>query len=54
MLNVIISIVFMVVFLWSWKQVETAEDNCRNLLYAIMVISGFGCLLWVLTLGGIL
>lgn len=54
MINVIISLVFMVVFLWSWKQLDTTDDNCRSFLYAIMVLSGFGCLLWVLTLGGIL
>lgn len=54
MIDVIISLVFIVIFLWSWKQLDTADKDCRSFLYAIMVISGLGCWCWVLVLGGIL
>ena len=54
MIDVIISLVFIVIFLWSWKQLDTADNDCRSFLYAIMVISGLGCWCWVLALGGII
>lgn len=54
MKDLIIAIVLMVIFLWSWKDLDTAEDNYRPVLYIQMVMSGICCLFWVLRFGGVL
>ena len=53
MKSLIGAIVFMVIFLWSWKELDTADDNYRPALYVEMILSGFSCLFWVLHLGGV-
>lgn len=52
MFNTIVSLLFLVVFLVTWEHLDNADDNCRPFLYSIMVLSGFGCLFWLLGVGG--
>lgn len=52
MRDLIIAIVFMVIFLWSWKDLDTVDDDYRPVLYIEMVLSGFSCFFWVLRFGG--
>ena len=53
MKDLIIAIVLMMIFLWSWKELDTVDDNYRPVLYIEMVLSGLSCLFWVLRFGGV-